>query len=144
MIHIHATNLGVRFGTSDTTLVTAKDYDWDFQLSTEATSNDKDVIVLKMPENMALELFWEYCRKEASSRLLWHISALLDETPKEHIVEQLRWSVEILTDDRNNKVFGRVIKRSEAYMAKDIENLLFFYQELKLYALLDEAYFFQV
>ena len=145
MIHIHATNLGVKFETTDSTLATAKDFSWSIRLSTEDTSTDKDTTVVEMPQEMALSLFWWYCNKEASNQLEIHLDHLLNhDEMKDKILKSLEYSVALLDKARNNKVFGRVFLDTEAYMAYEIEEQIEYKHESELYALLDEAYFFQV
>ena len=144
MIHIHATNLGVMFETTDSTLATAKDFNWSIRLSTEDTSSDKDTCVVVMPDKMALDLFWWYCNKEASNQLTIHLCDLLDDNDmKKAIVVQLEWSVTQLDKARQEKV-GRSYYGYYGDMATEIEDHLDGGYENELYALLDEAKIFQV
>lgn len=138
MIYIHALNQGLHYHTIDIATATAKDFNWHLKLTTESTCDDSSTTVLEMPQEMALRLFWWYCEKEASDKLLCHISCLLDELPKEHIVEQLEWSVTNLVNNRKRSyLFGRVITSAEADMANEIQNHLEGGYEDELYALLD-------
>lgn len=138
MIYIHALNQGLHYHTIDIATATAKDFNWHLKLTTEATCDDSSVTIVEMPQEMALRLFWWYCEKEASDKLLYHISCLLDELPKEHIVEQLEWSVTNLVNNRKRSyLFGRVITSAEADMALEIQDHLEGGYEDELYALLD-------
>lgn len=138
MIYIHAQNQGLHSDTIEISTATAKDFNWHLKLTTEATCGDSTTAVVEMPQEMALKLFWWYCEKEASDKLLCHISCLLDELPKEHIVEQLEWSVTNLVNNRKRSyLFGRVITSAEADMAMEIQDHLEEVYENELYALLD-------
>ena len=138
MIYIHAQNQGLHYHTIDIATATAKDFNWHLELTTEATCGDSSTTIVEMPQKMALDLFWWYCGKEASDNLLYQISCLLDEMPKEHIVEQLEWSVTQLVSNRKRSyVYGRVITSTEADMASEIEDHIEDVHENELYALLD-------
>ena len=140
MIYIHAENLGLLDHLVNTNFAetSAKNYSWSIRLSTRDNSSDKNTTVVEMPQEMALSLFWWYMEKEASDKLLYQISCLLDEMPKEHIVEQLEWSVTQLVSNRKRSyVYGRVITSTEADMASEIEDHIEDGHENELYALLD-------
>lgn len=141
MIYIHAENLGLLdqlVNTLPLLEATAKDFSWRIRLSIEDTSADKDTTVVEMPQEMALSLFWWYMEKETSNHLSIHLDALLNhDTMKESIVTQLEWSVSRLDYARNNRVFGRVILDTGAYMAEEIEDHIEYGHETELYALLD-------
>lgn len=141
MIYIHAENLGLLdqlVNTLPLLEATAKDFSWRIRLSIEDTSSDKDTTVVEMPQEMALSLFFWYMDKEASSHLKIHLYDLLDnDEMKDKVIKQLEWSVDRLTFDRRNPCFGRVIKKTEAYMAEEIEDHIEYGHETELYALLD-------
>lgn len=138
MIYIHALNQGLHYHTIDIATATAKDFNWHLKLTTEATSEDSSTTVLEMPQEMAIRLFWWYCKEEASDKMLCHISCLLDGVPKEHIVEQLEWSVTNLVNNRKRSYLcGRVITSAEADMALEIQDHLEGGYDDELYVLLD-------
>lgn len=140
MIYIHAENLGLLDQLVNTLPLldaTAKDFSWSIRLSTEDTSNDKDVTVVEMPQEMALSLFFWYMNKESSSQLSVHLFDLLDhEDIKKNIIEQLEWSVAYLDKARQDNV-GRSYYGYSSDMAKEIEDHIEYGHEVELYALLD-------
>ncbi len=141
MIYIHAENLGLKSDLVNTLPLldaTAKDFSWGIRLSIKDTSADKDTTVVEMPNDMAFSLFWWYCNNEASNHLSIHLESLLmSDSMKESIVIQLNYSVAQLEYNRNNRVFGRAILDTEAYMAEEIEDHIEYGHETELYALLD-------
>lgn len=140
MIYIHAENLGLLdqlVNTLPLTEATAKDFSWRIRLSIEDTSNDKDVTVVEMPDEMTLPLFWWYIEKKSPNQLLTHLDALLNhDAMKESIIAQLEWSVTLLDKARNIKV-GRPFFGYDAEMAEEIEDHVEYEYETELYALLD-------
>lgn len=145
MIYIHAENLGLYHDLVNTlplTDATAKDFSWGIRLSTQDFSKDFTVTVVKMPNDMALSLFWWYCNKEASDNLAYHITDLLDnEGMMNKVIKQLEWSVDRLTADRNRKNFAGVVLTTAAAMANECEDHIEYAHAEKLYALLDAKSF---
>ncbi len=140
MIYIHAENLGLLDHLVNTNFAetSAKNYSWRIRLSIEETSSDKDTTVVEMPQKMALDLFWWYMEKETPNQLSAHLDALLNhDAMKESIVTQLEYSVTLLEQARNNKVFGRVFLDTGAYMAYEVEDHIEYGHATELFALLD-------
>jgi hypothetical protein len=139
MIYIHCENLGLLdqlVNTLPLLEATAKDFSWSIRLSTEDTSTDEDTTVVEMSDDMALSLFWWYCK--TPNQIQTHIEALLNhEAMKNKIVKQMEWSVAKLDFARNNRIFGRAILDTEAYMANECEDHIEYAHGKELFALLD-------
>jgi|688.fasta_scaffold03647_32 hypothetical protein len=127
MIYIHCQNLGLRFSYIKTINIldaNAEHFSWLFKLSDKEEVKDQYTVAIKMPDELADNLIWEFISSNSTYTLSTFLGEMFDNDEfRKMFREQLELSVH--TNLVNRRFCGDMAKKIEQTHLDDHEQAIF-------------------